>query len=377
MRDQGAQQQVLRTVLDAWRGITWRQLRATFALGCALAVVLMSTGIGWFGGFTGLLLSIAGAQIRAFALLLAFVVADRVVAGSPQRRAPYAWAVLVGAAAGMGLAMPFVYFTGRALRLEGFTHEPRDVWFYAYLTCDMVLIAGATVWVILDRRRAAFAREQMLRAELDRIAAERRSLESDLQALQARVEPQFLFNTLAQVRDLYREDAARGERMLDELIAYLRAAMPKMRDTSSTLGQEIELARAYLAIVEVRLGDRLTVSIDIAANAGDARMPPMMLLPLVDHVVREAGSGDARSIAIRGAVTNRRIRLAVIDSGNSFAGRREDSDITGIRERLAALYGAQAALALRPLGSASSEAALELPLEGDVGRATPTQESTR
>ncbi|MBE2242093.1 MAG: histidine kinase [Burkholderiaceae bacterium] len=358
-----ALQSALRSVLDAWRGITWRQVGATVVLGCALAVVLMGTGIAWFSGFTGLLLAVAAAQIRAFPLLLGFVVADRVAAGDPQRRAPYAWAVFVGAAAGMALAMPFVNLMGRALGFDDFTGAPPDFWFFAYQVCDMVLIAGAAVWVILDRRRAALARERMLGAELDRIAAERRSLQSDLQAMQARVEPQFLFNTLTQLGALYREDAARGERMLDELINYLRAAMPKMRDTSSTLGQEIELARAYLAIVAVRLGDRLTVSIDAPAEHGGARMPPMLLLPLVDHVVRAAAAPGPHSIAIRGAVEGALIRLTVSDSADAFTAGRDDAGIADLRERLAALFGPQARLTLGAREDGVSRAVLEMPLE--------------
>ena len=81
--------------------------------------------------------------------------------------------------------------------------------------------------------------------------------------MQARVEPQFLFNTLAQVERLYEPMPTLAGRMLDDLIAYLRAAMPAMRGTSSTVAQEIELARAYLDIVRMRLGDRLRVSIDV------------------------------------------------------------------------------------------------------------------
>jgi Histidine kinase len=103
--------------------------------------------------------------------------------------------------------------------------------------------------------------------------------------MQARVEPPFLFNTLAQVKRLYEMDATLAQRMLDDLVAYLRAAMPHMRDTSSTMKQEIELARAYLDIVKIRLGDRLAFDIQVPEGAGDVRMPPMMLLPLIDHAV--------------------------------------------------------------------------------------------
>jgi LytS/YehU family sensor histidine kinase len=233
------------------------------------------------------------------------------------------------------------------------------------MALDLVLIGGAAVWVVLDRRRATRARERMQRAELDRIEAERRSVESDLQALQARVEPQFLFNTLAQVHDLYRNDAARGERMLDELIAYLRAAMPLMRDTSSTLAQELELVRAYLAIVKVRLGDRLDYATDAPAGGGEIRMPPMMLLPLVDHAIahgieRCRAGGRLRVVT---ETSGDRIALSIADSGAGFLPEGGDAQIAEIRSRLAAVYGDRATLTLRRRESAASEAVLDIPLE--------------
>ena len=204
----------------------------TFLLGCALWLFHVGTGLafGETNAIAELLSTFVADQIRAFALLLAFVVADRV-----------------------------------------------------------------TAWVINDRRRAARASARMHSTELERIVAEKGSIESDLQAMQARVEPQFLFNTLAQVKRLYEQDRALGEHMLDGLIAYLRAAMPKMRDTSSTVGQEIELVRAYLAIVKVRLGDRFTYEIESSPAANATRMSPMMLLPLVDHVLARGPTESVRN----------------------------------------------------------------------------------
>jgi sensor histidine kinase YesM len=73
--------------------------------------------------------------------------------------------------------------------------------------------------------------------------------------------------------------------MLDDLIAYLRAALPHLRESTSTLGREIDLARAYLNIIQVRMGERLAFDIDVPSSARDARMPPMMLLPLIDHAL--------------------------------------------------------------------------------------------
>src|SRR5258706_14292806 len=104
--------------------------------------------------------------------------------------------------------------------------------------------------------------------------------------MQARVEPQFLFNTLAQVRELYEHDVGVAGRMLDDLTAYLRAALPHLRHSTSPLGQEIALVQAYLDIVRVRLGDRLRFDVDVPDAAKSFRVPPMMLLPLIDPLVR-------------------------------------------------------------------------------------------
>ena len=131
-------------------------------------------------------------------------------------------------------------------------------------------------------------------------------LESRLAAMQAQVEPQFLFNTLAQVERLYEIDPARAARMLDDLIAYLRAAMPLMRDTSSTVKQEIDLARAYLDIVRIRLGDRLAFAIEVPSDGGSRRHArqqlPAETTPLVDQVVSPLKQHMMRSLSTTGTV---------------------------------------------------------------------------
>jgi LytS/YehU family sensor histidine kinase len=187
-----------------------------------------------------------------------------------------------------------------------------------------------------------------------------------LQAMQARVEPQFLFNTLAQVKRLYEQDPRLAERMLGDLIAYLHAAMPHMRDTSSTLAQEIDLARAYLDIVKVRLGDRLAFDIESPQGAADTRMPPMMLLPLIDHAVVHGLTNKAQagaSMHIACAIANGRLRLTLADSGAGFVPDAGGDGITTIRERLAALYGSDASLVLRRGVAESTEAVMEIPYE--------------
>jgi LytS/YehU family sensor histidine kinase len=226
-------------------------------------------------------------------------------------------------------------------------------------------LAIGGVLVYLNLRKARFADERRREAELARAHARRRTLESQLQAMQARVEPQFLFNTLAQVKQLYDLNPSLAQGMLDNLIAYLRAAMPHMRDTTSTVAQEIELARAYLDIVKLRLGDQLKVEIEVPDVASDWRMPPMVLLPLIDHaIVHGAGpAGPDRSLRIACESAAEKLRLVIADSGAGFVPEAGGVGITSIRERLAALYSNEATLELcRGVGQATY-AMMEIPFE--------------
>ena len=348
-------------VLSAWRDITRNQIAVTFLLGFALFVCHLV--FEWLSeGAAALAMYFALEQIKAFAMLLAFVVADRVTGRDPDRLGVYAFAVAVGAAAG-GAAVGTIDSAASALLLGA--HVAASVGIAVYVGLEQFMLGSAAVLVINDRRRARRAREILHRAEIDRIAAEKRSVESDLQAMQARVEPQFLFGTLAQVRALYRDDAARGAHVLDELIAYLRAAMPRMRDSASTLGQEIELVRAYLEIVRLRLGDSFELRIASAAEIAALRMPAMMLLPLVAHATaqRDVASGAKRTLSIEATASDTSLRLAIGAHDDGLSAPPEGEDIAGIRERLAALYGDSARLALRSRADGWSEAVIEIPIE--------------
>jgi hypothetical protein len=376
-----------RTVLAAWRGITPGQVAMTFALGCAHALYIRIVFAPWEPSVyypSVLLKGIADDQIHAFALLLAFVVADRVTGKDPNRRGIYALAVVAGAIAGAFLGSlahqwqgTFVWeFGPNTVAADGHTFVLMRLDSTLWAFFEWAALGGAIVWLINDRRRARSARERMHAAELERIAAEKRSIESDLQAMQARVEPQFLFNTLAQVRDLYDVDKTRSELMLDELIAYLRAAMPRMRDASSTVGQEIELVRAYMGVVRLRLGERLAFEIETPEQVADARMPPMTLLPLVDHAIAHGlGARQAAgSIRIRTRIEDGKVRLEIADSGVGFLPDTEGDAIAGIRERLAALYGDAARLNLRRVDATVSTAVLEIPLQS-ASRQAPTDDA--
>ena len=121
--------------------------------------------------------------------------------------------------------------------------------------------------------RETRAAEALHKAEAERLLLSKQAMESELKLMQAQIEPHFLFNTLASVQFLTETDPPQATRLLGHLIAYLRAALPQMRARVATLGQEIELAEAYLNILKMRMGPRLDFSIDVPRCAARAPVP--------------------------------------------------------------------------------------------------------
>jgi len=237
---------------------------------------------------------------------------------------------------------------------------------FSIWTAVNAFMFGALATFFWLRLRGARRTERAL-ADAQLVAAEasRNVVTSRLQAAQAHVDPQLLFDVLDRAEALYESDRMAATVLIDDLIAYLRAAMPRMRDTSSTLAQEIDLARAYLAIVKVRVGDRLSYTIDVPVGIAEARLPPMTLLPLIEHAVvhglelaQETGTLRVITEALDG-----RLRLTVVDSGAGFVRQPAADGITSIRERLAALYGTDASLVLRERDHGATEAVVEIPYE--------------
>ena len=374
----------LRRAFDALRGVTRAQVRGAFLFGLGALAFTALINLVPFVQFvkampahTFLLGGLVDFQIRAFVLLGAIVIAERAVdEGAPRRRA-YVLAAIGGCVAGVALSEVFNW------AWRSFVLPPRwpaqrpwlqgaGALFYwpTYSLTSWLLLGAPAVFFYADRSAARKTAASLHAAELDRIHRSRVSLESRLQAMQARVEPQFLFNTLAQVERLYELRSPVAGTMLDDLIAYLRAAMPLMRDSASTVGQEVELARRYLEIAKIRLGDRLTYDVEVPPKLLDARMPPMMLLPLVDHAIVHGLERNLVGGAFRIGVdhVDGRLRLTIADSGAGFIGEADDAGIANIAERLNALYGHSARLELRTRDTSGTEAVMEIPYERLPGR---------
>jgi len=147
----------------------------------------------------------------------------------------------------------------------------------------------------------------------------------------------------------YQVDRGAGARMLRNLKAYLAVALPEMRRTQSTLARELAHVTAYLDIQQIRMGRRLAYGIDLPPALHDARMPPLMLLTLVENAVKHGLSPSPHGgrIDVRAALDGGRLRVAVADTGVGFTkSKGAGAGLANIRARLSAQYGSAANFSL-------------------------------
>lgn len=204
-------------------------------------------------------------------------------------------------------------------------------------------------------------------AALQLSALRQAALSSELKALQAQIEPHFLYNTLANTRYLARHDPDKAVQMLDHLIAYLHGALPDMRSSASTLAREFELAGHYLALMAIRFGTRLTYALDCPPALAAASMPPLLLMSLVENAVRHGVEPTPGAVHVRLTAQERdgALCVAVCDDGASTVASTFGSGVglRNLRARLQAQFNGAATFELRIEPGQATEAELRLPLE--------------
>ena len=182
----------------------------------------------------------------------------------------------------------------------------------------------------------------------------RQVVEARMAAMQAQVEPHFLFNTLASIDHLIETDPPRASQMQKNLIALLRASMPTMREASSNgaprdLGREMAVIRPYLEILKVRMEERLATRIEVPEGLLSAEFPPMMIQSLVENAIKHGlePKPEGGELRIRAEIVHGKLAVTVADSGLGFgkaATAGTGVGLANIRERLQLLYGAAAKL---------------------------------
>ena len=220
----------------------------------------------------------------------------------------------------------------------------------------LLIVASVILKITYGGRIRAEANAQAATQHAENEALKRQIMEARMAAMQAQMEPHFLFNTLAGIEHLIETDVARAAIMQKSLIAFLRAAMPTLREANAQadrdLGRELAVVRPYLELMRMRMEERLQFEIQVPEGLLCARFPPMMLQSLVENAIRHGlePKAEGGKISVMAQVRDGNLVLEVTDTGVGFAAAPPaDSGIglSNIRERLKLLYGARASLEIR------------------------------
>jgi sensor histidine kinase YesM len=319
------------------------------ALAVPIALMTVSTGVPWvtsligasvYTQFIGSLCFIAGAIMEGRCLTLA---------------AP--WRIALSISINLVLAILGGLLAAVALQ----------VGFGRWITPHAMLLnlaTGASVTMLvtigkITQSRLRLALEVSEQSLRERELMEERLLkaksEAELAALQARINPHFLFNTLNSIAALIGDDPTKAEQVLGQLSSLMRYTLQSNRTGVVSVDDELTIVRGYLEIEEVRLGDRLHYAIDVDPALGRAELPVLLLQPLVENAIKHgiAPKIAGGRVSVRGRREGDTAIFTITDDGDGTGGSREiDTTGTGeglmnVRQRLEALYGTRASVTLR------------------------------
>lgn len=324
----------------------WRRVRFVLLVCLVLFLLFSISWEGTYGVLIGRLLFAGLLTLSAFGLF------ERWPRKLPSWMAHWALQVI-----GVAVAVPVAMFIGYTVTTIGldppwWRDSKRLTGFGTFTFLGMLMAPWMAVTALLKKIRDD-AKKQALIFDLARSEYERNALDARLRLLQAQVAPHFLFNTLANVRELVSTASPRAAPVLESLIAYLRAAVPRLNQPVSTIGQELELVRAYLEVMHMRMPDRLQFSVEADDQARAMVCPPMTLLTLVENAMRHGidPAEEGGRIDVRVTTKGGRGRAEVADTGMGLSrGSNEDgglgTGLANLRERLQLAFGGDARLTL-------------------------------
>lgn len=222
---------------------------------------------------------------------------------------------------------------------QRWTRTPQ--WYVATFALAFVIsLLLAFAW---RARMGAYARDAMIAKEQARLQEiEKQAAQANLRALQAQIEPHFLFNTLANVTGLIHTQPDKAKQMLEQFIAYLRATLAATREHETTLGADFETMKTFLSILQIRMGDRLKVRFDLPDDLRDVAVPPMLLQPLVENAIKHGlePKMDGGEVSLSAKRIGNKIAITVADTGLGFQHSTSNGiGLKNVRERVKQLYG--------------------------------------
>ncbi len=234
------------------------------------------------------------------------------------------------------------------------------------------LLMAGFMFLVMKSGERRIADDTLAARQREQIAAAAQLLaEARLRALQAQIEPHFLYNTLANVLSLIDTQPAQARHMLERFIDFLRASLASSRAEHATLGAELDQAAAYLDVLAVRMGPRLRYRIEADQAARAARIAPMLLQPIVENAVMHGlePKVDGGEIVLRAHAGEAALQIEVADSGAGLGAAVPPRPgggvgLANLRARLHSLYGAGAEVQLleNQAGGVTVRVLLPLPM---------------
>ena len=216
-----------------------------------------------------------------------------------------------------------------------------------------IVLSSAVIKAMYKGRMVAEVKAAQATETAEAESLKRQVVEARMAAMQAQVEPHFLFNTLASIDHLIETDPPRASQMQKNLIALLRASMPTMREANATasrdLGRELSVIRPYLEILKMRMEERLQTEIDVPEGLMSAEFPAMMIQSLVENAIKHGlePKAEGGKLMVKAEILHGKLAVTVADTGLGF-GRAATGGtgvgLANIRERLMLLHGAKAAV---------------------------------
>jgi hypothetical protein len=324
-------------------------LGIVYTLLLTLAVVWVVRLLGQFE--SPFWLSLKRGAIGALILLVAYTLAGNVrVRWVSQRTLKY---LLIPVFAPLGI------FVGYVLTMPsnddrfcgGFFQNYAAISGWARMSVGAVLVTSIVVFLAINRERDRDAEDLKLKFSLERERLERQSVAARMEAMRARMEPHFLFNTLANIQQLVQHQSPQASQVLSSLIAYLRTAIVEDRNGLATLAQEFERAKHYLAIMQMRISDRLKFEIYLPVELEQQVVPTFAVLTLVEnavaHGIDPTEHGGTIYVSASLAEANM-VNIDVLDTGTAFSALpAEGFGLRNLRERLAVISDGRAILSLQ------------------------------
>ncbi|MDN3919648.1 sensor histidine kinase [Roseateles violae] len=249
-----------------------------------------------------------------------------------------------------------------------------------------LILGSAVIKITYKGRIQAEVKAAQATETAEAESLKRQVVEARMAAMQAQVEPHFLFNTLASIDHLIETDPPRASQMQKNLIALLRASMPTMREANASgvrdLGRELAVIKPYLEILKVRMEERLSTEIDVPEGLQSAEFPPMMIQGLVENAIKHGLEPKAEGglLKVKAEIVHGKLAVTVADTGLGF-GRAATGGtgvgLANIRERLMLLYGPKAAVTVTENQPSGTIVTITVPYRSRVDEAMHGNEGVK